>query len=384
MNGPASEVDPPPAPPTRVPGKAFLALLLAVSVALAWILWPFYGSILWAAIIALLFQPVYRRILHRLHGLRTPAALVAMLIVLVIIVLPLTFLLATLAREATHLYEGVRSGQVDPEVVFRSAFAGLPDWATGLLHRVGLEDFATLRSRLTSALAEANQWIAAQAFSLGQNTLAFVTGLCITLYLAFFLLRDGETLVASLRQAIPLPAVEQEELLETFRVVLRATVRGNLVVASIQGALGGVAFWMLDIRGAVLWATIMAVLSLVPAVGTGLVMGPMVIYLLVTAPLWQAIALALYGLLVVGLVDNFLRPILVGKTTHLPDYLVLITTLGGIAVIGINGFVLGPVIAALFIAVWRILGARQRAATFRPSLGAVTADPRPVNEDSAG
>ena len=128
----------------------------------------------------------------------------------------------------------------------------------------------------------------------------------------------------------------------------------NLVVAAVQGALGGLAFWLLDIRGALLWAVLMAFLSLLPAVGAGLVWLPVATYLLITGALWQGIALIAYGVLVIGLVDNALRPALVGKDTRMPDYVVMITTLGGMAVFGVNGFVLGPVIAAMFMAVWHI------------------------------
>jgi predicted PurR-regulated permease PerM len=131
-------------------------------------------------------------------------------------------------------------------------------------------------------------------------------------------------------------------------------VKGNLLVASIQGALGGVAFWFLDVRGALLWGVLMAFLSLLPAIGAGMVWVPVAIYFLLTGAIWQSIVLTAYGVLVIGLVDNLLRPLLVGKDTGMPDYVVMITTLGGMAVLGLNGFVIGPVIAAMFIAVWHI------------------------------
>jgi predicted PurR-regulated permease PerM len=126
------------------------------------------------------------------------------------------------------------------------------------------------------------------------------------------------------------------------------------LVAAIQGALGGLGFWYLGVSGALLWAVLMAFLSLLPAIGAGLVWVPVAVYFLLAGVLWKSLALTAYGLLVIGLVDNLLRPILVGKDTRMPDYIVMITTLGGMAVFGINGFVLGPVIAAMFIAVWHI------------------------------
>jgi predicted PurR-regulated permease PerM len=150
--------------------------------------------------------------------------------------------------------------------------------------------------------------------------------------------------------------------LAKFTVVIRATVKGNIVVALLQGALGGLMFWFMDIHGAVLWAVVMAFLSLLPAIGAALVWLPVAIYFIVTGALWQGIGLIAYGVLVIGLVDNFLRPMLVGKDTKMPDYVVLISTLGGLAFFGINGFVLGPVIAALFMAVWSIFSvSRERA-----------------------
>ena len=157
-----------------------------------------------------------------------------------------------------------------------------------------------------------------------------------------------------MRRTIPLAPAQQQDLVDKFSTVIRATVKGNLLVAAIQGALGGLAFWFLDVTGALLWAVLMAFLSLVPAVGAGLVWLPVALYFLVTGALWQAIALAAWGVLVIGLIDNLLRPVLVGKDTRMPDYVVMISTLGGMSVFGVNGFVLGPVIAAMFIAVWEI------------------------------
>jgi predicted PurR-regulated permease PerM len=169
--------------------------------------------------------------------------------------------------------------------------------------------------------------------------------------------------VHALRLALPLTPTHQQELLHKFSHVIRSTVRGNLVVAALQGALGGLAFWFLGVRGALLWAAVMAFLSLLPAIGAALVWLPVALWFLATGATWQGVALAAWGVLVIGLVDNLLRPMLVGKATLMPDYVVMITTLGGMVVFGINGFVLGPVIAAMFFAVWHmVLIARQAEA----------------------
>jgi predicted PurR-regulated permease PerM len=334
--------------------RALLLLLAAVSVAFGWILWPFYGTILWGSIIALLFAPVHRWLLPRLRRRPTLAALLTLLIVLLIVILPFALVTAALAREAAAAYQRLQAGELNPGLYLHGLFDALPPWLTALLDRVGLVDFDTVQRRLVAALAQASQFIATQALSIGQNTFEFVASLFITLYLAFFLIRDGDGVVRALRRAIPLAPGHTQELVDKFTTVIRATVKGNLLVAAIQGALGGLAFWYLGVAGALLWAVLMAFLSLLPAIGAGLVWLPVAVYFLLTGSIWQGAALVAYGVLVIGLVDNLLRPVLVGKDTRMPDYLVMMTTLGGMAVFGINGFVVGPAIAAMFIAVWHI------------------------------
>jgi predicted PurR-regulated permease PerM len=343
-------------PPPSSPAEAHTlqALVLAVTLGLAWILQPFYGTILWAAIIALLFEPVHAALLRRLGGRRTLAAAFSLLLVLLVVVLPLGLVAASLAREATQLFDQLQSGELNPARYFRGLFNAMPVWLDDVLDRFGLFNFDVLQRRLTASLAQGSQFIATQAFSIGQNTFDLVVSLCVTLYLAFFLLRDGHRVLAALRLAVPLAAGHKQALFEKFGTVIRATVRGNLLVAAIQGALGGLAFWFLGVGGALLWAVLMAFLSLLPAVGAALVWLPVALYLLMAGEVWQGVALIAYGMLVIGLVDNLLRPLLVGKDTGMPDSVVMITTLGGMAVFGINGFVLGPAIAAMFIAVWHI------------------------------
>ena len=128
----------------------------------------------------------------------------------------------------------------------------------------------------------------------------------------------------------------------------------------MQGALGGIAFWFLGVQGALLWGVLMAFLSLLPAVGAALIWVPVAVYFLLTGAIWQGVSLIAFGVLVIGLVDNILRPILVGKDTALPDFIVLITTVGGMALLGLNGFVIGPVIAALFMTLWDIFSSGKQ------------------------
>lgn len=338
---------------SRVPA----VLLIASALALGWILQPFWGAILWAVIIALLFLPLYHRLLRRLGtsgNRRELAAALVLLVVVLIGVLPLVVVIASLAREAAGLVQAISSGAWAPERALRALFDGLPGWLAALLDHLGMGSFDVLQKRLAAAAAQASQLIATRALGVGMDTFDFISSLFITLYLAFFLLRDGEALLRLAARGLPLDLVHQQALAGKFSTVVRATVKGSMVVSLVQGALGGLAFWVLGVQGALLWAVLMAFLSLVPAVGAALVWAPVAGFLAIQGHWAQAIGLTAWGVLAIGLVDNLLRPVLVGKDTRLPDYVVMIATLGGMSVFGINGFVVGPAIAAMFIAAWHI------------------------------
>jgi predicted PurR-regulated permease PerM len=230
----------------------------------------------------------------------------------------------------------------------------MPTWLNWILERAGVADFDKLQLRVTAAIAQGSQFIATQAFGIGVYTFDFVTSLGVALYLAYFLIRDGDELARIAKIALPVPSQLKGELLAKFIGVVSATVKGGLLVAGIQGMLGGIAFWFIGVEGALLWAVVMGILSLLPMIGAALVWMPVATYFAISGQPWQGLALVAYGIFVIGLADNLLRPLLVGKDAGMPDYVVLITTLGGMAVFGINGFIIGPTIAAMFIAVWHL------------------------------
>lgn len=339
---------------------AFVALVLAVSLAFGWVLAPFYDAIIWATILAVLFAPLQRRLRARLGQRHSLAALFTLAIVLLMVILPVTLVAVSFLQEVRAAYMKFEAGELEVSAYLERMQGILPPWLTSYQEGLGLTDFRGIREKFAGWLSQAAQFITARALVIGENAFTFILNSFIMLYLLFFLLRDGGVLARRIRDAIPLQQELQVMLAGKFAEVIRATIRGSVVVALLQGALGGLVFWFLGIQAAVLWGVVMALLSLVPAVGAGLVWAPAAIYLIATQEVWEGIFLIAYGVLVIGLVDNFLRPILVGKATRLPDYLVLISTLGGIAAFGITGFVTGPLIAALFVAVWDIV-ANSRA-----------------------
>jgi predicted PurR-regulated permease PerM len=340
--------------------KSFLLLLAAVSLAFAWLLWPFSGAILWGVVFAIVFAPLYRWLFAVTRQRRNIAALAAVILILLIVILPLLALGTLVVREGVGVYSRIASGEVNLGRFFREVFEALPPWASATLDRFGLADFEGVQQRLTAALARGSQLLASTALNIGQNTLDFVVSFFIALYLLFFLLRDGDAVLAHLRDAIPLQPEQRRELFGRFTTVIRATVKGSIVIAVVQGTLGGGIFWLLGIPSAILWGAVMAALSLLPAVGAALVWLPVGVYFLATGAVWQGVVLIAYGVLVISMVDNVLRPVLVGKDTQMPDYLVLLSTLGGIAVLGVNGLVIGPVIAALFLAAWDLFVTQRR------------------------
>ena len=339
--------------------RSFLCLLALATVAFGWIVWPMMSAILWGVALAIVFQPLYRKLLRKTKRPGLSAGL-TILVILLLVVLPLTYVMGALVREAAIVFEMVKSGQFNFNTYVAQIYAAMPSWLSAVLERLGLHDLANLQEKLGSALNQGSQFIATKALGFGQDTFDFLVSFFVMLYLLYFLLRDGEQLSIRIRDALPLQDSYKRQLGEKFRTVIRATVKGNIAVAAIQGALGGLAFWVLGIHAPVLWAVLMAFLSLLPAVGAALVWAPVAIYLLSAGHLGSGIGLIVFGTVVIGLVDNLLRPLLVGKDTKMPDYVVLLSTLGGMAVFGINGVVIGPLIAAMFIAVWDIVAAERR------------------------
>src|SRR5687768_50134 len=341
--------------------KTFLLMLIAVSVAFVWILLPFYGAVFWGSVLAIIFTPFYRRLLGVMKNRPNLAAITTLLLCLIVVILPVIVMTISLLQEGVVVYQRIRSGELNFGAYFQQIMSALPPWLVNLLDRSGLKNISELQEMLSTGVLQGSQFVAMHALSIGQNTFEFVVSFGIMLYLLFFLLRDGAALSSKIKQAIPLSMEHKRHLFGKFTTVIRATVKGNVVVAAIQGALGGLIFSLLGIQGALLWGFVMAFLSLIPAVGAGLIWVPVAIYFLVTGATWQGIVLIGFGVFVIGLVDNLLRPVLVGRDTKIPDYVILISTLGGLVLFGLNGFVIGPVIAALFIAAWDLFSSSKEA-----------------------
>lgn len=332
--------------------QSFLGLLVVVSLVFFWLLKPFLGPIFWAVAIAIIFNPVRQRLQLRFPGRTNTCAALTLLLCAVIVIIPLIFTISSVVGQVAEFYHRVESGEIvlgNYIERLQQAYPSLPLW----LNSVGADIDSIKKSAAEGAMA-IGQKLAQHSLVFGQNTFALALDVGVMLYVAFFFLRDGDSIVALLYRALPLGDARERLLFQKFAEVTRATVKGNLVVSLVQGAIGGVTFALLGINAALLWGVVMAVASLLPAIGAAIVWLPVAVYLIATGDYLRAGILIAVGALVIGLVDNILRPILVGRDTKLPDYLVLLSTLGGLVLFGINGFVIGPLIAALFIAFWGI------------------------------
>ncbi|MEJ2522645.1 MAG: AI-2E family transporter [Gammaproteobacteria bacterium] len=332
----------------------FLFLLaLAISAVFFSLISGFLLSLLMAAVLAGLANPVYRRLLKLYRGREVLASGTTIILILVLIVLPGMVFFGVLVNEAVQVSETAGqwvSHQVQEREHLEERLRNLPlveqllPYQDQILAKAG-----QLAGKIGGFVA---QGLAAGA----RGTAEFFLKLFVMLYAVFFFLIDGRRILDAILHYTPLNAEDKERVLGTFTSVGRATIKGTLVIGLVQGGLAGLALWLAGIQGAIFWGTIMVVLSIIPGIGTALVWVPAVIFLALTGKTVAAIAVAIWCAVVVGTADNVLRPLLIGKDTQMPDLLVLLTTLGGLVAFGATGIVVGPLIGALFMTAWSLWG----------------------------
>ena len=344
---------PPPRPNREVLTLGLLSLLLAaacIAIAIG-----FWAPIMWAIILSLIFQPVYDRLTQ--HMRPAWASTLTVLLILLSLVLPALVVASMIAGEVTQLLATVQ--KLDPQEVLRQGtalFDNLPQWLKDMLDRAGISRAQDIDDYALRQVQTNIRLIGTQLLSFGQTM--FTTGLSILmmLYLCFFFLMTGERLVAKGGALLPLSGRTRVYLGQRIAAVMRSTVKGSILVAIMQGIIGGIIFALLGIGSPVLWGAVMGFAALLPAVGTGLVWVPAAIFLLATGQTWQGVALILAGVFVISASDNLVRPMIVGRDTGMPDWVVLVMTLGGVGLLGFHGLVFGPLVAGVAIAVWELYG----------------------------
>src|SRR5438309_2416326 len=357
---------------------AFLLLLVtAVTALFLAVAWPFLKPLLLGSLLAGLFHPLYRWITRLLGGRQSVGAAVTLLVLLVLVLGPISVFLGIVVQQALTV-----SDQAIPWLTQHLGAASTFNVNEWVMQRFpALAKYTPSQEQLLEQVGNAAKiagaFLVSFASRMTATTAAFLLNLFVMLYAMFFFFKDGHKILERIFYYTPLSDEDETRMLTQFASITRATVKGTLVIGIIQGALAGIAFWVAGIEGAALWGTIMTILAIIPGIGAALVWVPAAIILFVTGQHLTAILLATWCAAVVGTVDNFLRPMLVGRDAKMPDLLILIGTLGGLFLFGLIGFIVGPIVCGLFLTVWDIYGT-----TFREVLPPVTSFRPPDRETS--
>jgi predicted PurR-regulated permease PerM len=331
-----------------------LILVIGVSAAFLTLLRPFALTILTAAIFSGLAYPLYSRLLPVMRGHQPVASAVTLLLVLVLVIGPLLAILGIVANQAILVTENIRP------VVER--FVNEPTYLEQQLERIpGLEPYREqILTRVGDVVDTVGSFLVSSLSGATRGTATFVFHFFMLLYTMFFLLMDGPAMLRKSLQHLPLREEDTRLMTSRFMSVTRATVKGTIVIGIIQGTLAGLAFWAVGIPNTLFWTVVMVVLSILPVIGGALVWVPACIILAATGRVLEGVLLATFCALIVGSVDNLLRPRLVGRDTQMHDILILFSTLGGILAFGPVGFIVGPILAGLFVTSWDIFGVAYR------------------------
>jgi predicted PurR-regulated permease PerM len=333
--------------------SVLILLVIFISAVFLSMIHQFLMAIFLAGIFTALAQPAYHRLEHLLKGRRAPASLITLLLIVLLVLLPLGALIGIITAQAIKV-----SQSVTPWVQKKLSE---PDALTQLLESIPyhekIEPYQDLIfTKAGEMVGAVSNYLIENLSSVTMGTVNFLFMALILLYSMFFFLMDGDKLLCKILYYLPLEDKDERLLLRKFTSVTRATLKGTAIIGILQGAMAGIAFAVVGIPSAIFWGAIMAVLSVIPGIGSALIWVPAAIILAAGGHYIKAIGLALFCGLVVGSLDNLLRPRLVGKDTEMHELLILFGTLGGIVMFGIAGIIIGPIVAALFVTVWEIYG----------------------------
>jgi len=338
--------------------KGFLVVLvLVISAVFLVTIQSFLMATLLAALAAGMCAPVYRRLVGLLGGRESAASAITILMVLLLIVGPLSLFFSVVTTQALEVSQSV-SPWVNQNLTLPNEqnelmnSLPLPEWFEEAIHPYQ----AQIASKIGEWAGRVGSLVVSMLTAAAKGTVTFFISLFIMLYAMFFFLKDGKQVMEQILYYLPLASDEEDRLVERFVSVTRATLKGTLLIGIAQGALAGAAFWVVGIEGVAFWGTLMAILSIIPGLGTAIVWVPAVLYLVAIDHFGAALGLAAWCIAVVGTADNVMRPVLVGRDAKMPDLMILLSTLGGLMLFGAVGIVIGPIIAALFLTVWQIYG----------------------------
>jgi len=332
----------------------FFSLLIVTTATFFWVLGSYLMPVFWALVIAVVFYPLYLRLERMTGGRSSLASILAIGAVILTVVLPLMIVGGMIVQQSLEVYQGINQNS---EKFNGSSLLNRTDEFVAYLEPYGISQEA-VSERLREWLARGSQILASSLLTIGQMTFSLVISTFIMLYLLFFFFRDADKLQQTLIYYLPIGNVYEKRLFKRFTETSRAVMKGTIAIAVLQGFLGGLTFWIVGVTNPVLWGVAMAILAIIPAVGPAFVWLPASIILLTTGSIWEGVTIMVVGILLVSLIDEFLRPILIGRGSKMPDSITLLATIGGLATFGISGFMVGPIIAAFFLSLWVMFGER--------------------------
>ena len=328
--------------------NAYYLLLAVITVLFVSVIFDFAAPILWSIVVSIIFYPVYEKFLLMTNK-KSLSSILSLILILLLVIIPSIAMLGLIGNELISFINSYEKQS------FEAYMQMIPEESliNKILGSLGL-NIAELTEKLDDFLITAIKIFYESISKISANIINFFISLFIFIYLTFFFLRDGEKILQTCMDSFPMNNDDEIYLLNEFRKTTRATIKGTVTVALAQGFLGYLTLLLLGIEGALIWGAVMALLSIVPAVGTIIVWLPIALVLFANGAIMDAILLIFSGIFIIGMIDNILRPILISKETKIPDYLILLTTIGGISIFGITGFILGPIIASLFISIWSL------------------------------
>jgi len=351
--------------------SVLLLMAIFISAVFLSMIRSFLLAIFLAGIFSALARPLYKRFERWYGGRRSLASLSALVLIVIVVIVPLGALMGIVTAQAIKVGQTVSpwvQEQIAQPGEFHKLLSSLPFYDK-------LEPYSeTIWRKAGELIGSISHFLINSLSSATLDAVNLVFMAFVMLYTMFFFLMDGEKLLYKILYYLPLYDQDEQRILEKFTSVTRATLKGTAVIGILQGGLAGIAFWVVGIPSAVFWGTIMAVLSIIPGIGTALVWGPAVIILAAGGNYLQAGGLGLFCAIVIGSIDNLLRPILVGKDTQMHELMIFFGTLGGIIMFGIMGMIIGPIVAALFVTIWEIYGVAFK--DILPQVGAVQSTPR--------
>ncbi|MGH7600168.1 MAG: AI-2E family transporter [bacterium] len=326
-----------------------LAVLIGTGVAFFNMVKNFLVPVMLAAVFAGIFYPLYDRLLKIFNQKKGISAFVCCVILLLGLLIPTYFVANLVAKEAIDFYNSTE--QIIREIITQGD--------KGVLGRIKQYkwveqlnlDQIDWQSSLKDAVQTATTMLATVINKASTGTFQVIADVFLTLFAMFYFFTDGDRLIRRLKYLSPLPEKYENELIKRFFAVSRATLKGTLLIGLLKGVLGALTFWSFGIRSPILWGVVMVILSVIPMVGAWLVMYPAALILIIIGQVWQGIAIFLIAAIIIGNIDNVLGPKLVARDAGMHDLLIFFSTLGGISVFGMMGFIIGPIIAALFLTI---------------------------------